>query len=193
MDNKDLEKINEFKDIILHAKSIQQPRSNFQLTNFVLGQHDTEPMKFYQLCLEITELFHNIEVTELELEKLKIRKNILIKSDNEIDKIDAKIIQLNIDKTESIINSSKNELLFLINLYQNFPKKYSREDIENDQFNYWNARLKRQAILEQVAVSTSQSEHFNSMRQIGLISVSEGKVSWNNKEIKENKVFEIED
>lgn len=182
----------EIKQIIEYANSIQQPRSNFQLKNFVMGQHDTEPMQFYQLCIEISELYYNISVAELELEKMKIKKSFLDESDNPIDKIDSKIIQINIDKTSNVIDASKSEFQFLISEYKKFEKKYSRKDIEDNQLSYWKSRLQRQAALEQVAVSTSQSEHFNSLRQIGLISVSNGNISWNDRQIQNDELLEIE-
>jgi hypothetical protein len=163
--------------IIKHAQSIQQPRSNFQLEKFVIGQHETSQMQFYQTCIEIIEGYFNLKIAKLEVEKMKIREHALRNSSDPIDQIDAQIISLGISKTESVIKGSENELARLVDLYNSFPIKYTRQDIELDQDVYWAERLQRQAALEQVSVSTSQSEHFNSLRQVGLLNVSKGVIS----------------
>ena len=52
-------------------QAIQQPRSRFQIENFVLGQHDTIEMQFYQLCLELQMLMHSYETSEISERNLK--------------------------------------------------------------------------------------------------------------------------
>jgi hypothetical protein len=178
MDNLQIVESQKVQDIISHAYSVQQPRSNFQLEKFVLGQHDSEPMQFYQLCIEISESAYHLRIAALELEKMYIRLNDLLKSNDRIDQIDAKIMQVNIEKTESVVSASIAEFNTLLKLYDSFSKKYTREDIENDQETYWVSRLRRQAALEEISVSTSQSEHFNSLRQVGLLKVTDNEISW---------------
>ena len=51
---------------------IQQPRSRYQLINFVIGQHDTPEMRFYQLMLELQDTNYKIGVAEIGLKKAAI-------------------------------------------------------------------------------------------------------------------------
>lgn len=168
--DKNIEK--KLETAVAYSRKIQQPRSNFQIKNFVVGQHETDEMQFYQTCLEISEGYFNLKIAELELEKLKLKKEEFLSSEDEVDKIDAKIASLAIERLEGTVQASKKELIYLLEIYNSFEVKYTREEIENNQYIYWQERLHRQATLEQVAVSTAQSEHFNSLRQIGLIDVS---------------------
>ena len=51
-------------DISEAIAEIQQPRSRYQIVHFVLGQHDTPEMQFYQLIQEIQSTCHTIRVAE---------------------------------------------------------------------------------------------------------------------------------
>ena len=44
---------------------IQQPRSRFQLVHFVVGQHDTPEMRFYQLCLELQDMGYKLRIAQI--------------------------------------------------------------------------------------------------------------------------------
>ena len=48
-------------------EAVQQPRSRYQMEHFVLGQHDTIEMQFYQLCVELQNLRHNFRVIQTSL------------------------------------------------------------------------------------------------------------------------------
>ena len=53
-------------DVYDAIAEMQQPRSRFQLEHFVLGQHDTDQMRYYQTVIEINGLLHNYKVAEIE-------------------------------------------------------------------------------------------------------------------------------
>ena len=48
---------------------VQQPRSRYQLIHFVLGQHDTPEMQFYQLCIELQDMGYKLRIAQLNVRK----------------------------------------------------------------------------------------------------------------------------
>ena len=48
---------------------IQQPRSRYQLVHFVIGQHDTPEMRFYQLMMELQDMGGKLRHVEIAIRK----------------------------------------------------------------------------------------------------------------------------
>ena len=51
---------------------VQQPRSRYQLVHFVLGQHDTPEMQFYQLMLELQDMGYKLRMAQLNVRKTEV-------------------------------------------------------------------------------------------------------------------------
>ena len=56
-------------------------------------------------------------------------------------------------------------------IYNSFEHKYTRDEIEAAQADYWNKRLNRQATLEAIGGSQAQAAHLDSLRQIGALEI----------------------
>ena len=48
-------------DVLLAMAEVQQSRSNFQLQNFVVNQHDTDEMRYQQTVIELQQLYYTIK------------------------------------------------------------------------------------------------------------------------------------
>jgi hypothetical protein len=194
----ELESINNFKiedlvnqDILNSIKEIQQPRSRFQLEHFVLNQHDTEEMRFYQCVLEIQSMRTSLRIVSLEIEKRKIEIEKLKASGDAIDAIDARIKEISLEETEIVAKGTIREFNHLIDLYNSFPKKYTREEIDALQPVYWTKRLIRQVELDNLGNrGTVNPAHLEALRQIGeldleaiLLQQSQQGIELNKKEI----------
>jgi hypothetical protein len=127
-----------------------QPRSNYQILNFVINQHDTPEMKYRQIILEGQSLISNIEISKIESEKIKITIDKLESSNDEIDNLDAKIKKIELNNLLSSISAMESELEFFKSLFEN-SKKYSPKEVEQAQEAYWKSRLNRQAELDQLS------------------------------------------
>lgn len=159
-------------DVLLAIAEVQKPRSAFQLEKFVVGQHDTDEMKYYQTVIEIQSLYYTIRNVSLEMKKTEIEINKLRKTGDEIDEIDAQIKELGLEQTRIVGVGAFRELSDLMQIFNSFEKKYTREEIEMAQPEYWNKRLNRQAVLELNAGSQAAAANLESLRQIGAISVN---------------------
>ena len=65
-------------------EEIQQPRSRYQLIHFVLGQHDTPEMQFYQLMMELQDMGYKLRMAQLGIRKLEIEIKRLLETGDEL-------------------------------------------------------------------------------------------------------------
>lgn len=161
-------------DILGAIAEVQQARSNFQIEKFVIGQHETEEMQYYQTLIELQSLYYTLKNVSLQIKKTEIQIDRLRQTGDEIDEIEAQILELGLEQTRVIGKGSIRELDRLVQIYNSFEHKYTRSEIEERQIEYWEKRLNRQAMLEAIAGgSTAQAAHLDSLRQIGAIEFKE--------------------
>jgi len=159
-------------DIMLAMSEVQQARSNFQLEKFVINQHDTDEMRYVQTIIELQQLYYTIKTVSLEMKKTEIEINRLRETEDEIDELDAQIKELGLEQTRLVGIGAFRELDQLLNIYNSFEHKYTREEIEAAQPEYWNKRLSRQATLEAIGGTQAQAAHLDSLRQIGALEMA---------------------
>jgi hypothetical protein len=129
---------------------IQQSRSRYQIEKFVLGQHHSPEMQYYQLCMETNGVINAIAETELRIEKIKAEAEELLETGKKSDAIEAKIKLLSVPALETQLIGSKRELAYFEQLFAEFPN-YTREEIEAAQKDYWETRLTRVAQLQMLS------------------------------------------
>lgn len=156
-------------EILNTIANIQQSRSNFELDHFVLGQHDTIEMAYYQTGLEIQDTVFKIKNAELEIQKIDIEVSRLNSSGDDIDAIVAQQKLLVKVQTEIAMVGAKRELDHLLELWESFPTKYTREQIEAGQGDYWRARLERQAGSQVLGQGFVDMAQIDALRQVGIL------------------------
>ena len=152
-------------DILLAMAEIQQPRSKFQLEKFVINQHSTDEMRYFQTLIEIQNIYYTIRTVSIEMKKTQIEIDRLRKTGDEVDELDAQLKELGLEQTRLVGIGAFRELEHLVNIYNSFPTKYTRDQIENGQPLYWTERLNRQAHLGKIA--GANAPHLEALRQIG--------------------------
>ena len=88
-----------------------------------------------------------------------------------VDEIDAQLKELGLEQTRLVGIGAFRELDKLMRIYNSFEHKYTRDEIEAAQADYWNKRLNRQATLEAIGGSQAQAAHLDSLRQIGALEI----------------------
>ena len=146
---------------------IQQPRSRFQLIHFVIGQHDTPEMRFYQLVLELQDMGNKMSLAELGVRKAEIEIARLLETGDELDAIEAEEKQIGLEQTRIVMQGAEREIAVLTELF-NESQKYTRDEIERAQPEYWQQRLTRQTNLQIMSGNVGWAQ-LDSMRQIGLL------------------------
>jgi len=154
-------------DISDAIAEVQQPRSRFQLVHFVLGQHDTPEMRFYQLCLELQDMGHKLRLAQLSVRKTEVEIRRLVATGDELDAIEAEEKQVGLEQTRFVMLGAERELAILTDLFDE-SQKFTRDEIEHAQPEYWQARLTRQTNLQLMAGGVQWAQ-LDSMRQAGFL------------------------
>jgi hypothetical protein len=155
-------------EIIAIFAEINQPRSAYQIEKFVLGQHDTDEMRYYQCVLELQQLYYTIKRASLDIKKTEIEIERLRKTGDEIDEIDAQVKELGLEQTRAVSVGAFREFDTLLKLLETFPK-YTRQQIDEAQPEYWRLRLTRQYELAGSTNTANQAAHLDSLLQIGAV------------------------
>ena len=148
-------------------EEIQQPRSRYQLIHFVLGQHDTPEMRFYQLCLELQDMGYKLRLAQLGIRKTEIEIARLLETGDELDAIEAEEKQVGLEQTRIVMRGAEREIAILTDLFDE-SQKFTRDEIEHAQPEYWQKRLTRQTNLQIMSGNVGWAQ-LDSMRQIGLL------------------------
>lgn len=159
-------------EVLLSIAEIQQSRSNFQIKNFVVNQHDTAEMQYVQTLIELQQLYFTVKTVILQTRKIQCQIDELKKSNNKIDSIEAEIKELELEQTKLSAIGAIRELETLLEIYNSFETKFTRKQIEDAQEKYWTLRLKRQSIFESIGGSPSQASHLEALRQMGQVRIT---------------------
>lgn len=156
--------------IKLSSNYIVQSRSAYQLEKFVIGQHDTAEMRYRQILIEAQDLIYKIKLGEINLAKTKLEIDQLTKNGTELSLLEAAEKQLHYDYGLIVLQGSKKELEILKALFDKY-EKYTPEEIEQNQAEYWAKRLGRQAEIDRAAASTGiSSGNLASLINAGIVS-----------------------
>jgi hypothetical protein len=148
-------------------REVQQPRSRYQLVHFVIGQHDTPEMRFYQLMLEIQDTAYKLRMAELSVRKAEVEITRLLATGDEIDAIEAEEKRVGLEQTRIVMGGALREMAVLEDIFDS-SQHYTRDEIEHAQPEYWEKRLTRQTELQILSGSVGWAQ-LDSMRQIGLL------------------------
>jgi len=146
---------------------VQQPRSRYQLVHFVIGQHDTAEMRFYQVCLELQDMGHKLRMAQLGVRKAEIEIARLQATGDELDAIEAEEKQVGLEQTQIVMKGAEREVAILTDLFDE-SQKFTRDEIEHAQPEYWQKRLTRQTNLQLMAGGVQWAQ-LDSLRQAGLL------------------------
>ena len=146
---------------------IQQPRSRFQLVHFVVGQHDTPEMRFYQLCLELQDMGYKLRMAQLGVRKSEVEIARLLETGDELDAIEAEEKQVGLEQTQIVMRGAEREIAILTDLFDE-SQKFTRDEIEHAQPEYWQLRLTRQTNLQLMSGSVDAGQ-LTSLHNAGLL------------------------
>jgi hypothetical protein len=142
-----LDSIENLKDDL---DAIQQNRSNFQIKNFVVGQHMTPGRQRMQCVLELQIKMFNIRSSQLDSDKISIEIEQLEKGGERYGDYEERFRQIDIEKKKlelAQIDLARigqvREAECLYSILQSLPK-FTREQYEEEEQLYWTMRLNEQ-------------------------------------------------
>jgi hypothetical protein len=169
-----------FEEIEKSIAEVQQPRSRFQLERFVLGQHATPEMQYYQTCIELQDMIYKYQHAQIAVKKQELKIERLKSSSDELDELKAQEKEIALRQTKLAMIGAEREIAHLVEIYNNFAHKYTREEIEQAEPEYWEARLTNNAKAMLMGGSGVNAAHIEAMQQAGvldqlIVEVQEGK------------------
>jgi predicted transcriptional regulator len=158
-----------FDEINKAIAEVQQPRSRFQIERFVLGQHATLEMRYYQTVIELQDMIYKYKLAQINVKKAEAKISKLRSTGDEIDELKAQERELGLAQTRFAMLGAEREMKHLIEIWNGFEHKYTREEIEAAQPDYWQARLTNNARAMLMGGSGVNPAHLEAMEQAGVL------------------------
>jgi hypothetical protein len=172
-----------FSEIENAIAEVQQPRSRFQLEAFVLGQHATPEMKYYQTVIELQDSIYKYKLAQINVKKSELKIARLRSTADELDGLKAQEIELGLSQTQFAMLGAEREMKHLIEIWDSFEQKYTRDQIEAAQPDYWQARLSNNAKAMLMGGSGVNAAHIEAMEQAGVLDSFVAEVEKTKKEL----------
>jgi len=148
---------------------VQQPRSRFQLERFVTGSHATPEMRYYQTCLELQDMIYKFQVAKIGVQKAELKIKRLRETKDEMKELKAQSVEIGLRQTRLAMIGAERELNDLAAIFNGFDKRYTREEIEAAQPDYWNQRLTGNAKAMLMGGNSVNAAHIEAMEQAGVL------------------------
>ncbi len=162
---------------------VQQPRSRFQLEAFVLGQHATPEMKYYQTVIELQDAIYKYKMAQIAIQKSQLKIKKLRGTKDELDELKAQEIELGLAQTQITMLGAEREMKHLIQIFSSFEHRFTREEIEAAQPDYWEARLTNNAKAMLMGGQSVNAAHIEAMEQAGILDSFVAEVEKTKKEL----------
>jgi predicted transcriptional regulator len=172
-----------FEEINKAITDIQQPRSRFQLERFVLGQHATPEMRYYQTVIELQDAIYKYKLAVINVKKAELKITKLRATGDELDELEAQEVELSLAQTRFAMVGAEREMKHLLEIFDTFTHKYTRDEIEAAQPDYWQARLTNNAKAMLMGGSSVNAAHIEAMEQAGVLDSFVAEVEKTRKEL----------
>jgi len=172
-----------FDEINKAIAEVQQPRSRFQLERFVLGQHATPEMQYYQTVIELQDMIYKYKQAQIALKITEAKITKLRSTGDEIDELKAQERELGLAQTRFTMIGAEREIKDLLEIWDSFEHKYTRAEIEIAQPEYWQARLTNNARAMLMGGSSVNPAHIEAMEQAGVLDSFVAEVEKTKKEL----------
>lgn len=172
-----------FDDIDKAIAEVQQPRSRFQLERFVLGQHSTPEMQYYQTVIELQDMIYKYKLAQINVKKSEAKIAKLRSTGDELDDLKAQEHELGLAQTRFTMLGAERELAHLVDIWNSFEHKFTRAEIEQAQPDYWTARLTNNAKAMLMGGSGVNAAHIEAMEQAGVLDSFVAEVEKTKKEL----------
>lgn len=160
-------------------EAIAMPRSPYVLEHLVVKERDTEPAQWEQCVLEMRIKYANIRRLLLQIEKAEIERDTASGIGDRLSDIEAQLKQIDIDEMQWSLTGMVREFFALFAIYKQFGRRYSRNELDQAQADYWFKRLSRQAAQDVFAGGRVSVSNQDALRQIGVSArVSDGSLEF---------------
>ena len=152
---------------------LSQPRTDYVLEHFVVNNHFVDEQKYAHCVLELKNKYNNLRRAKISLEKIDYQMERLKEKGDKLSEFKFREKEIDKEECESTVLGALREFKFLLKMWQSFPKKFTREEINDSQKGYWNRRLIQQANDDLMSTGRIGKGNIESLRHIGKGAVPE--------------------
>ena len=163
-----IEKQRDLTELVQAFNEIQMSRTPYILENMVVNSKFTEEQRYAQCVLELSIAYDNLRLVELQLERKQIQIDKINKK-GRTGEIKKEIKKIQIEQTQRAVLGAMREFECLYNLWLKFPKKFTRDEINQAQELEYTKRLETQANQDMNAIGRITQSNQEGLRQIGKL------------------------
>src|ERR1019366_66210 len=117
-------------DLAKAIRTIQQSRSNFQIEHFVVGQHDTEPRRWWQCVLELQIKLQNLRRAVIQRRQTERKLLSLDNAGTDESRDEAALLRLDREDHELAVLGAVRETECLYAIFKSFDRIFTREELD---------------------------------------------------------------
>ena len=154
--------------VLVAFDAVCQPKTNFQIDHFVIGQHDLPERQYMQCVVQMQIAASNIRKAgiqrrRLDLDIAELRALHTVRSGLDLED---KLIDL--ENHEFAMRGAVREFNRYYEIFESFPK-FSYEQLQEAEQRYWTLRLGRQAQCDLEAHGRVGTGNHEALWQAGLV------------------------
>lgn len=150
-------------------EAVSQPRTDYQLKHFVVGQHESPERRFLQIVIELQRKMITLRRTKIELKKA------YVKLQQEPNADERELTSMEVEEIEFAVVGAVREFNCLYAMFDASPK-FTHEQIQAAEQGYWETRLARQASLDLEATGRIGVGNLDALRQAEMLPNIMGKM-----------------
>jgi hypothetical protein len=140
-------------------------------------------MKYYQTVLELQDAIYKYKLAKIAVQKAELKIARLRATGDDLDELKAQEVELGLSQTGFAMVGAEREMKHLFEIFESFTHKYTREEIEAAQPDYWQARLTNNARAMLMGGSSVNASHIEAMEQAGVLDSFVAEVEKTKKEL----------
>jgi hypothetical protein len=129
-------------------------------------------------------MIYKYKLAELNKKKTIAKIAKLRETGDEVKEIKAQELELGLSQTEYAVLGAKREIAHLVEIWNSFEHKFTRDEIEAAQPDYWQARLTGNAKAMLMSGTGLNPAHLEAMDQAGVLESFIDAVEQEKKELK---------
>jgi hypothetical protein len=149
-------------------EAIQQPRTDYQIEKFVVGQHVSEARRWHQCVLELQIKFQNLRRGQIQQRQMA-RKLAKLEAKGTPEANDkAALLRLDMEDHALAMLGAMREAQCLWAIYQSFGRNFTRDELNAAEGEFWQKRLTMQAQYDLNATGRIGVGNQDALRMAGI-------------------------
>lgn len=147
-------------------EAIAMPRSAYVLEHLVVRAHEHPTQQFLQCVLEMRIKYNTIRRSRIQREIIN-EEIARLDTDDSVERLQAELKRIDLEEMELSEVGAMREFFSLYRIYQQLPR-FTAEQIEAGQAEYWYNRLTQQADRDIMATGRVGQGNIQALQHIGI-------------------------